>query len=71
MTDSFPVLSVLIWLPIFGGVMVWAVGDDQAAAAKRLALGFTVATLAAALALVGAWAPWRRAGLAPAGAGNP
>ena len=55
MTDSFPVLSVLIWLPIFGGVMVWAVGDDQAAAAKRLALGFTVATLAAALALVGAW----------------
>ena len=43
MTEAFPLLSLLIWLPIFGGVMVWVVGDGQVAAAKRLALGFTVA----------------------------
>ena len=55
MTEAFPLLSLLIWLPIFGGVMVWVVGDGQVAAAKRLALGFTVAALAVAMALVGAW----------------
>ena len=49
MTEAFPLLSLLIWLPIFGGVMVWVVGDGQVAAAKRLALGFTVAALAVAM----------------------
>ncbi|HIG13345.1 MAG TPA: NADH-quinone oxidoreductase subunit M [Gammaproteobacteria bacterium] len=39
-------LSILIWLPILGGILVLATGDDRnAAMARKMGLGFSVATL--------------------------
>ena len=39
-------LSILIWLPILGGVLVLATGDDgNAAIARKMGFGFSVATL--------------------------
>jgi NADH-quinone oxidoreductase subunit M len=37
-------LSLIIWLPILGGMAVLAVGDESRAAVRRLALGISVAT---------------------------
>jgi NADH-quinone oxidoreductase subunit M len=39
-------LSWLIWLPVFGGLLVMALGDQRAAAARWLALLVSLATLA-------------------------
>ncbi len=44
-------LSVLTWLPILGGIVVMAVGDSRAAAARWLALGIAVAALVASVPL--------------------
>lgn len=41
---SSGLLSLSIWLPIIGGVLVLMVGDKQATTARRLALCFSVAT---------------------------
>ena len=38
MASNWPILSILIWLPILGGVAVLAVGDQRAALARLLAL---------------------------------
>ncbi|MGD8345999.1 MAG: NADH-quinone oxidoreductase subunit M [Lysobacterales bacterium] len=38
MTSTWPILSILIWLPIFGAVAVLAAGEQRAALAKVLAL---------------------------------
>ena len=39
-------LSILIWLPILGGILVLATGDDRnAAIARKMGFGFSVATL--------------------------
>jgi len=38
MASNWPILSVLIWLPIFGGLAVIAVGEQRVALAKLLAL---------------------------------
>jgi len=38
MTPNWPILSLLIWLPIVGGVIVIAAGDQRAALARLLAL---------------------------------
>ena len=39
-------LSILIWLPILGGVLVLATGDDRnAPLARKISFGFSVATL--------------------------
>ncbi|MDE0920219.1 MAG: NADH-quinone oxidoreductase subunit M [Arenicellales bacterium] len=39
-------LSILIWLPILGGILVLATGDDRnAAMARKMGFGFSVATL--------------------------
>ena len=39
-------LSILIWLPILGGILVLATGDDRnAAVARKMGFGFSVATL--------------------------
>ncbi len=64
-------LSIVIWLPIFGGILVLATGgDDNAVAARKLALGFSVVTFLLSLPLYTAfdtgtaamqfteWAPW-------------
>ena len=45
-------LSILIWLPILGGVLVLATGDDRnAPLARKISFGFSVATLLASLSL--------------------
>ena len=45
-------LSLVIWLPILSGIMVLATGGDQKAAlARKLALGFSVATFLLSLSL--------------------
>ena len=45
-------LSILIWLPILGGVLVLATGDDRnAILARKISFGFSVATLLASLSL--------------------
>ena len=47
MESNWPILSILIWLPIIGGLVVVAVGEQRAALARLLALvisGLTFAT---------------------------
>ena len=45
-------LSIATWLPIFGGVIVAATGgDNNAALARRLSLGFALATFIATVPL--------------------
>jgi len=41
---DWPLLSLLIWLPIAGGLAILTVGDQAPTAARRLALAFAVAT---------------------------
>ena len=48
---NLPLLSVLIWLPILGGLLVLAVGDKQANAARRVALAFSGLTFALSIPL--------------------
>jgi NADH-quinone oxidoreductase subunit M len=38
MASNWPILSLLIWLPILGGLAVIAVGDNRAQMARLLAL---------------------------------
>ena len=42
---QIPLLSVLTWLPVLGGILVMLVGDSRASLARWLALGIAVATL--------------------------
>ena len=51
MPTSLPLLSILIWLPILGGVAVLAVGDRRAALARQLALGVSLLAFVASLPL--------------------
>ena len=44
MASNWPILSLLIWLPIVGGLAVIAAGDQRAALARVLALLFSGAT---------------------------
>ncbi|MGY1457800.1 NADH-quinone oxidoreductase subunit M [Luteimonas sp. A534] len=48
--SNWPLLSILIWLPIFGGAMVLALGN-RAGAARWLALAIALATLAISIPL--------------------
>ncbi|MGU9957117.1 MAG: NADH-quinone oxidoreductase subunit M [Arenicellales bacterium WSBS_2016_MAG_OTU3] len=51
MSSSF-LLSAVIWLPILGGVMVYAIGDDdKAETTRKLALGISIATFLLSLPL--------------------
>ncbi|MCU0976362.1 MAG: NADH-quinone oxidoreductase subunit M [Steroidobacteraceae bacterium] len=43
MSAGFPLLSLLVWLPIAGGVAVLALGERRVAAARWAALGVSVA----------------------------
>ena len=51
MEANWPLLSVLIWLPILGGLLTLAFGDARAAQGKVFALLVAVATFAASLML--------------------
>ena len=48
---SWPILSVLIWLPILGGIATLAVGNGRAPTARWVALAFALATLALSIPL--------------------
>jgi NADH-quinone oxidoreductase subunit M len=50
---SFPILSLLVWLPIFGAVVVLAIGSgERAGLAKQVALGVSILTFIASLPLL-------------------
>jgi NADH-quinone oxidoreductase subunit M len=51
MTVSWPLLSLLIWLPIAGGALTLLFGDQRAAQAKSFALLVALITLALSLLL--------------------
>jgi NADH-quinone oxidoreductase subunit M len=51
MPTSMPLLSILIWLPILGGVAVLAIGDRRAALARSVTLGVSVLALLASVPL--------------------
>ena len=50
--SNWPLLSVLIWLPILGGALVLALGNARANAARWLGLGVAVLTFVASLGLL-------------------
>jgi NADH-quinone oxidoreductase subunit M len=55
MATNWPILSLLIWLPIFGGLAVLAVGEQRAALARLLALAASAVTFALSIALYSAF----------------
>ena len=53
--SNWPLLSVLIWLPIIGGALILAIRDAQTA--RWASLGVAVLTFAASLSLLGGYNP--------------
>ena len=51
MPTDLPILSILIWLPILGGLAVLALGDKRAALARQLALAISILAFIASLPL--------------------
>src|SRR6056297_3789315 len=51
MSTSFPLLSLLIWLPVLGGLAVLAAGEARPGLARRIALAVAMLTLLASLPL--------------------
>ncbi|MFC1696445.1 NADH-quinone oxidoreductase subunit M [Pseudomonadota bacterium] len=51
MSSNWPILSVLIWLPILGGLAVIAIGEQRAALARLMALAIAAATFALSIML--------------------
>jgi NADH-quinone oxidoreductase subunit M len=51
MTSNWPILSALIWLPIFGAVLILAAGQHRAGLAKVLALVFSGLTFMLSITL--------------------
>ena len=51
MTSNWPILSVLIWLPMLGAVVVLATGEHRAALAKVLALVTSLLTFVLSITL--------------------
>jgi len=50
--SNWPLLSILIWLPILGGALILALGNQRASAARWVALGVSLLTLAASVPLL-------------------
>ncbi len=50
--SSWPLLSVLIWLPILGGALIFLLGDDKAAYARLIALLVSGLTFVLSLGLI-------------------
>jgi NADH-quinone oxidoreductase subunit M len=48
---QFPILSILVWLPILAGIAVLAVGSERAELAKRIALGASALTFVISIPL--------------------
>jgi len=51
MESTWPVLSLLIWIPMFGGILVAALGEQKASQARLLALLTSIITFAVSLSL--------------------
>ncbi len=51
MSTQLPLLSLLIWLPIFGGLLTFLLGDRRAGTAKLLALAVTLLTFVISIQL--------------------
>jgi NADH-quinone oxidoreductase subunit M len=51
--DTMPLLSLLIWIPLVGGVLVLAAGNDRPSQARWLALATAIATLLLCIPLYG------------------
>ncbi|MGA7981102.1 MAG: NADH-quinone oxidoreductase subunit M [Chromatiaceae bacterium] len=51
MHADFPILTLTIWLPIVGGILVLASGDRAATVSRWLALGFSLLTFVISLGL--------------------
>ena len=51
MSINWPILSVLIWLPILGGVAIMALGEQRAALARLMALAVSFATFVVSILL--------------------
>ncbi|MCB1874497.1 MAG: NADH-quinone oxidoreductase subunit M [Chromatiales bacterium] len=51
MSMGLPILSLLIWLPIVGGIMVLLAGDREPSGAKRIALISSIATFVLSIPL--------------------
>ena len=50
--QHWPILSILIWLPIVGGMLALALGQGRAQTARWLALTVALATFAFSLPLL-------------------
>ena len=48
---NWPILSIVIWLPILGGIAVMALGSERAQLGKQVALGTSILTFALSLGL--------------------
>ena len=55
MPATFPILSLLIWLPVIGGLAVIAAGRVSVHAVRWLALGVALVTFVASIALLNAF----------------
>jgi NADH-quinone oxidoreductase subunit M len=51
MQSSWPILSLLIWIPIIGGVLTAALGEQKASQARVLALAISLITLILSISL--------------------
>ena len=48
---NWPILSVVVWLPILGGIAVMLLGTERAQLGKQLALGVSIVTFALSVPL--------------------
>ena len=48
---NWPILSVVVWLPIFGGIAVMLLGSERAQLGKQVALGTSIVTFVLSLPL--------------------
>jgi NADH-quinone oxidoreductase subunit M len=48
---NWPILSIVVWLPIFGGIAVLALGSERAKLGKQIALGVSIVTFALSIPL--------------------
>jgi NADH-quinone oxidoreductase subunit M len=48
---NWPILSIVVWLPIFGGIAVLALGSERTRLGKQIALGVSIVTFALSVPL--------------------
>ena len=58
---NWPLLSIVVWLPIIGGVLVMLIGSNRATLAKQVALAASVVTFVISIPLYTQVVPARAA----------